>query len=46
MVALGQPPLAAAILGLIAFVMYVPSGYFIDKLIYERRQKQKQAKQR
>ena len=41
MVALGQPPLAAAILGLMAFLMYVPSGYFIDKLIYERRQKQK-----
>ncbi len=42
MVALGQPPLGAAILGLLAFAMYVPSGYFIDKLIYERRQKQKQ----
>lgn len=41
MVALGQPPLGAAILGLLAFAMYVPSGYFIDKLIYERRQKQK-----
>lgn len=40
-VALGQPPLAAAILGLIAFAIYVPSGYFIDKVIYERRQKQK-----
>ena len=42
MLALGQPPLGAAILGLLAFAMYVPSGYFIDKLIYERRQKQKQ----
>ena len=42
MVALGQSPLGAAILGLLAFAMYVPSGYFIDKLIYERRQKQKQ----
>jgi hypothetical protein len=41
MVALGQPPLGAAVLGLLAFAMYVPSGYFIDKLIYERRQKQK-----
>jgi len=42
MVALGQPPLGAAVLGLLAFAMYVPSGYFIDKLIYERRQKQRQ----
>lgn len=43
MFALGQPPLGAAVLGLLAFAMYVPSGYFIDKLIYERRQKQKRA---
>lgn len=43
--ALGQPPAAAAVLALLAFAMYVPSGYFIDKLIYERRQKQR-AKQR
>jgi hypothetical protein len=47
MVALGQPPFGAAVLGLLAFAMYVPSGYMIDKFIYERRQKQKQkAKQR
>jgi hypothetical protein len=47
MVALGQPPSGAAVLALLAFAMYVPSGYYIDKLIYERRQKQKQkAKQR
>jgi hypothetical protein len=39
--ALGQPPASAAILALLAFAMYVPSGYYIDKVIYERRQKQK-----
>jgi hypothetical protein len=42
MLALGQPPAAAVVLGLLAFAMYVPSGYMIDKFIYERRQKQKQ----
>ena len=41
MLALGQPPAAAVMLGLLAFAMYVPSGYMIDKFIYERRQKQK-----
>lgn len=41
-VALGQPPAAAAVLALLAFAMYVPSGYYMDKLIYERRQRQKQ----
>ena len=47
MVALGQPLSGAIVLGVIAFAMYVPSGYMIDKFIYERRQKQKQkAKQR
>ena len=47
MVALGQPPAAAAVLALLAFAMYIPSGYYMDKLIYQRRQKQKQkAKQR
>jgi len=45
MLALGQSPVGAAVLGLLAFAMYVPSGYMIDKLIYERRQKQK-SKQR
>jgi hypothetical protein len=43
--ALGQPPAGAAALALLAFGMYVPSGYYIDKVIYERRQRQK-AKQR
>jgi membrane associated rhomboid family serine protease len=42
MVALGQPPAAAAALALFAFAMYVPSGYYLDKFIYQRRQKQKQ----
>jgi fatty acid desaturase len=39
---LGQPPAAAAVLALLAFTIYVPSGYYMDKLIYERRQRQKQ----
>jgi hypothetical protein len=44
---LGQNLAGAIVLGLMAFAMYVPSGYFIDKLLYERRQKQKlKAKQR
>jgi len=41
-IALGQPPGAAGVLALLAFAMYVPSGYYMDKLIYQRRQKQKQ----
>ena len=40
--ALGQPPAGAALLALFAFTLYVPSGYYMDKFIYERRQKQKQ----
>ena len=39
--ALGQTPLGAAILGLMAFGMYVPTGYYLDKFLYDRRQKQK-----
>ena len=41
MVALGQPPGGAAALALLAFGIYVPSGYYLDKLLYQRRQKQK-----
>ena len=41
MLLLGQPPAVAAALALFAFALYVPSGYMIDKLIYDRRQKQK-----
>ena len=39
---LGQPPGGAAALAVFAFAMYVPSGYYLDKFIYNRRQKQKQ----
>jgi hypothetical protein len=42
MLALGQPPAGAAALSIFAFLIYVPSGYYIDKLIYDRRQRQKQ----
>jgi hypothetical protein len=41
--ALGQTFAGAAVLALLAFAMYVPSGYYIDKLIYERRQRQKKS---
>ena len=41
MLALGQPPGGAAALALFAFGIYVPSGYYLDKLLYQRRQKQK-----
>ena len=39
MVALGQPPAGAAALAAFAFLIYIPSGYYIDKFIYERRQR-------
>ena len=42
MLLLGQPPGGAAALAVFAFAMYVPSGYYIDKFVYNRRQKQKQ----
>lgn len=38
---LGQEPFAAAFLALFAFALYVPSGYYMDKFIYERRQRKK-----
>jgi hypothetical protein len=41
MLLLGQSPLGAASLAVFAFVMYVPSGYYLDKFMYNRRQKQK-----
>ena len=44
--ALGQPPGSAAALALFAFAMYVPSGFYIDKLIYDRRQRRKQQAKR
>jgi hypothetical protein len=43
MFALGRDPAAASVLALLAFAMYVPSGYYMDKLIYQRRQRRKQA---
>ena len=42
MLALDQPPVGAAALALFAFAIYVPSGYYLDKFIYQRRQKRKQ----
>jgi len=42
MLLLGQSPGGAAGLAMFAFVMYVPSGYYLDKFVYSRRQKQKQ----
>jgi hypothetical protein len=42
MLLLGQSPGGAAALALFAFAMYVPSGYYLDKFVYSRRQKQKQ----
>jgi hypothetical protein len=41
MLVLGQPPGGAIALGLFAFTLYVPTGYYLDKFIYQRRQKQK-----
>ena len=38
---LEQDPASSALLAVMAFLLYVPSGYYIDKLIYERRQRQK-----
>jgi len=39
--ALGQPVASAIVLAIFAFALYVPSGYYIDKMIYERRQRKK-----
>lgn len=38
---LGQPIGSAIALSIFAFALYVPSGYYIDKMIYERRQRKK-----
>ena len=44
---LGQPIGGAIALAAFAFALYVPSGYYMDKWLYERRQRQKsQQKQR
>jgi hypothetical protein len=37
----GRTPLQAAFLALFMFVIYIPLGYFTDKLIYNMRQKRK-----
>ena len=42
MLVLSQPPSAAIALAMFAFLLYVPSGYYMDKFLYDRRQKQKQ----
>jgi hypothetical protein len=42
MLVLSQPPGGAIALALFAFLIYVPSGYYMDKFLYDRRQKQKQ----
>lgn len=39
--ALGQKPLPSVNLALLMFLIYVPMGYFTDKWIYNRRQRQK-----
>ena len=39
---LGQPIASAIALAVFAFALYVPSGYYMDKMIYERRQRKKQ----
>jgi hypothetical protein len=38
---LKQPIAAAVSLAAIAFLLYVPAGYYMDKMIYERRQRKK-----
>jgi len=42
MLVLSQPPGGALALAAFAFALYVPSGYYMDKFLYERRQRQKQ----
>jgi anti-sigma-K factor RskA len=42
--ALRQPPAGAAALAVLAFAMYVPSGYYIDKTIHERRKRRRGGK--
>jgi uncharacterized membrane protein len=39
---LSQPIGGAIALATFAFLLYVPSGYYMDKWLYERRQRQKQ----
>ena len=39
--ALGQPIGGAIALATFAFLLYVPSGYYMDRWLYQRRQRQK-----
>jgi hypothetical protein len=41
--ALGRPPAAGALLGLLMFLIYVPLGYATDAAIHRFRQRRKQA---
>ena len=43
---LDQTPAGAAALAAFAFLLYVPSGFYMDKFIYQRRQRQKQTQGR
>jgi hypothetical protein len=38
---LKQPAAGAISLAVLAFAMYVPAGYYMDRLIYQRRQRNK-----
>jgi hypothetical protein len=42
MLLLDQPPGGAIALAMFAFLIYIPSGYYVDKFLYDRRQRQKQ----
>jgi hypothetical protein len=42
-VLLKRAPAQGILLGVFAFVLYVPTGYYIDRFLYNRRQRQKQA---
>ena len=44
MLLLDQSAGGAVALAMFAFLLYVPSGYFMDKWIYERRQRQRPTK--
>jgi hypothetical protein len=46
MLVLGQPPAGAVALATFAFAIYVPTGYYMDKWLYQRRQRQGQQQQK
>lgn len=41
--AFGQPPAAGITLALFVFLLYIPMGYYLDLLIYRRRQRRRDA---